>query len=255
MSLFALSVPAERARDENVPFVSCPCPAPHPAAGKGLGGRLSVHPARMGWQDCPSGSSSFLNGFRGGKPGNVTPSRAFPGPSNCFIPALPPAAPAAQRSRSCPCHKPARGNFRCIENGRKNIPGCQGEEARGGKGRAGKALRVTISIHRPGPGAAASLGAKPQEHGAVTCWCPPALRPFLASRSHPPNRFGKKQGRHPDPKPGQPSPPSLLLWPWLGLVSIAEHSRSCPTPSVSIQLRSAASPPTQHHAPSPELPP
>lgn len=85
-----------------------------------------------------------------------------------------------------------------------------------------------------------------------------APRPRGRSWPHeatPPNRFGKKQGRHPDPKPGQPSPPSLLLWPWLGLVSIAEHSRSCPTPSVSIQLRSAASPPTQHHAPSPELPP
>lgn len=161
----------------------CPVPAPLPVLQQGkasVDGCPSSQPG-WGWQDCPSGSSSFLNGFRGGKAGNVAPSRAFPGPSNCFVPALPPAAPAAQRSRSCPCHKPARGNFRCIENGRKNIPVCQGEEARGGKGRAGKALRVTISIHRPGPGAAASLGAKPQEHGAVTCWCPPAPGPFLAS--------------------------------------------------------------------------
>lgn len=69
------------------------------------------------------------------------------------------------------------------------------------------------------------------------------------------NRFGKKKGRHPDPKPGQASPPSLLQWCWLGLVSVAEHSRSCPTPSVTIQLHSAASPPTQHHSPSPKFPP
>lgn len=69
------------------------------------------------------------------------------------------------------------------------------------------------------------------------------------------NRFGKKKGRHPDPKPGQASPPSLLQWCWLGLVSVAEHSRSRPTPSVTIQLHSAASPPTQHHSPSPKFPP
>lgn len=114
----------------------------------------------------------FYSGcFWRGKAWTAAPVRAFPWP---WLPRLAHPCPVLQICCLLP-RQPNRAEDTVATNQlraisaalRRNIPVCQREEAKGGRGRAAQALRVTISIQprSPWPGARQSHAAAPKPRG------------------------------------------------------------------------------------------
>lgn len=144
----------------------CPCTAP--CSAQSPAGCQSIHPAMVGIAGLSLRLFLYSVCFWREKARTTAPIRAF------LWPWLARPCPALQICCPLP-RQPNRAEDTVVTNQlraisaalRENIPVCQREEAKGGKGRAAQALRVTISIQprSPWPGARQSHAAAPKPRG------------------------------------------------------------------------------------------